>query len=68
MLFGFTLMSHHVGSFLGSWLGGRIFDLYGTYSPVWWLCVILGFTSAIIHFPINTNIKITNHDKSALET
>lgn len=67
MLFGFTLMSHHVGSFLGSWLGGRIFDLYGTYSPVWWLCVILGFTSAIIHFPINTNIKITNHDKSALE-
>ena len=68
MLFGFTLMSHHVGSFLGSWLGGRIFDLYGTYSPVWWLCVILGFTSAIIHFPINTDIKITNHDKSALET
>ena len=68
MLFGFTLMSHHVGSFLGSWLGGRIFDLYGTYSPVWWLCVILGFTSAIIHFPINTNIKITNHDKSAIET
>ena len=68
MLFGFTLMSHHVGSFLGSWLGGRIFDLYGTYFPVWWLCVILGFTSAIIHFPINTNIKITNHDKSALET
>ena len=68
MLFGFTLMSHHVGSFLGSWLGGRIFDLYGTYSPVWWLCVILGFTSAIIHFPISTNIKITNHDKSALET
>ena len=67
MLFGFTLMSHHVGSFLGSWLGGRIFDLYGTYSPVWWLCVILGFTSAIIHFPINTNIKITNNDKSALE-
>ena len=60
MLFGFTLMSHHIGSFLGSWLGGRIFDLYGTYSPVWWLCVILGFTSAIIHFPINTNVKLSN--------
>ena len=67
MLFGFTLMSHHVGSFLGSWLGGRIFDLYGTYSPVWWLCVILGFASAIIHFPINTKIKITNHNKSTLK-
>ena len=68
MLFGFTLMSHHIGSFLGSWLGGRVFDLYGTYSPIWWLCVILGFTSAIIHFPINTDIEITNHNKSALKT
>tara|TARA_Y100000817_G_C16765380_1_gene503596 strand:+ start:140 stop:934 length:795 start_codon:yes stop_codon:yes gene_type:complete len=68
MLFGFTLMSHHIGSFLGSWLGGRVFDLYGTYSPVWWLCVILGFISAIIHFPINTKIEITNHNKSALKT
>lgn len=51
-LFGITLLSHHIGSFLGSWLGGRIFDIYGSYDPVWWICVILGFVSAAIHFPI----------------
>ena len=68
MLFGFTLMSHHAGSFLGSWLGGRIFDLYGSYSPVWWLCVILGFTSALIHFPINTNVKLNNANEYAIKT
>ena len=68
MLFGFTLMSHHAGSFLGSWLGGRIFDLYGSYTPVWWLCVILGFTSALIHFPINTNVKLNNANEYAIKT
>ena len=51
-LFGITLLSHHIGSFLGSWLGGRIFDIYGSYEPVWWICVILGFASATIHLPI----------------
>ena len=66
MLFGFTLMSHHAGSFLGSWLGGRMFDLYGSYAPVWWLCVILGFISALIHFPINTNVKLSYDIKSAI--
>ena len=68
MLFGFTLMSHHIGSFLGSWLGGRIFDLYGSYSPVWWLCVILGFTSALIHFPINTNVNLSNANEYTIKT
>jgi len=61
-------MSHHIGSFLGSWLGGRMFDLYGSYAPVWWLCVILGFISALIHFPINTNTIISNDNKSAIRT
>ena len=68
MLFGFTLMSHHIGSFLGSWLGGRMFDLYGSYAPVWWLCVILGFISALIHFPINTNTILSNDNKSTIRT
>ena len=58
MLFGLTLMSHHLGSFLGSWLGGRMFDIYGSYTSVWWLCVILGFCSAVVHFPIKTSTKI----------
>jgi len=52
MLFGIVLFSHQVGSFLGSWLGGKFFDVYGSYDIMWWLCVCLGFLSAIIHLPI----------------
>ena len=54
MLFGITLMSHHIGSFLGSWVGGRMYDLMGNYNLAWWMCVGLGFFSAIIHLPIKS--------------
>ena len=37
MLFGFAFFSHQVGGFLGVWLGGFVFDTYGSYNPVWWL-------------------------------
>ena len=53
MLFGVALFSHNVGSFFGSWLGGRIFDTYGSYDLMWLICVFVGFASAAIHFPIN---------------
>ena len=53
MLFGVALFSHNVGSFFGSWLGGRIFDTYGSYDLMWLLCVFVGFASAAVHFPIN---------------
>ncbi len=52
MLYGIAFMSHQVGSFFGSWLGGRIFDTYGSYELMWWICVALGFISAIMHAPI----------------
>jgi MFS family permease len=52
MLFGFVFLSHQVGSFLGVWLGGRLYDSYGTYDVVWWLAVALGIAAAIIHLPI----------------
>ena len=52
MLYGFTFLSHQVGSFVGSWFGGRFYDYYGSYDIMWWVCVILGFASAIVHFPI----------------
>lgn len=53
MLFGVALFSHNVGSFFGSWLGGRIFDTYGSYDLMWLICVFVGFASAVVHFPIN---------------
>jgi len=52
MLFGFTFFSHQVGGFLGVWLGGYVFDHYGSYNPIWWLSVMFGVLSAIINLPI----------------
>jgi MFS family permease len=51
-LYGFVFFSHQVGSFIGVWLGGKIYDLLGTYDPVWWLGVGLGVFAAIVHLPI----------------
>ena len=52
MLFGIAFFSHQVGGFLGVWLGGLVFDHFGTYNPMWWLSVAFGVASAIINLPI----------------
>ena len=51
-LFGVVFFSHQVGSFLGIWLGGLFFELYGSYDAVWWMSVALGLFAALIHLPI----------------
>jgi predicted MFS family arabinose efflux permease len=53
MLYGFTFLVHQLGSFAGSWFGGRFYDFYGSYDVMWWICVALGFASAAMHAPIN---------------
>ena len=53
MLFGVALLSHNIGSFFGSWLGGMIFDTFGSYDSMWLICVLLGFGATAVHFPIN---------------
>jgi MFS family permease len=52
MLGGFVFLSHQVGSFMGVWLGGRLFDAYGSYMPVWWISVALGIFAALINLPV----------------
>ena len=52
MLYGIAFFSHQIGSFLGSWLGGRLFDIYGSYEIMWWFSVALGFVAALMHMPI----------------
>ena len=52
MLFGFAFFSHQVGGFLGVWLGGIVYDTYGSYNPVWWLSIFFGVMSALINLPI----------------
>ncbi|RFC69132.1 MFS transporter [Mesorhizobium denitrificans] len=52
MLGGVVFLSHQLGSFLGVWLGGYLYDHFGTYNPVWWLGVALGVFAAVVHWPI----------------
>ncbi len=51
-LYGIVFLSHQIGSFIGVWLGGRLYDIYGDYTLVWWVGVGVGLLSAIIHLPI----------------
>jgi predicted MFS family arabinose efflux permease len=52
MLFGIVFLSHQLGSFLGVWLGGLIFDLTKSYDAMWWISIALGLLSALINWPI----------------
>ena len=54
-LYGIVFFSHQFGSFMGVWLGGRLYDLYGTYTTVWWVGVAVGAFSAIVHLPVREN-------------
>ncbi|MDI6026448.1 MFS transporter [Corticibacterium sp. UT-5YL-CI-8] len=62
MLAGVVFFSHQIGSFLGVWLGGYLYDRFGSYDAVWWLGVALGLFAAAVHLPI----KERPVDRSAL--
>ncbi|MBI5108627.1 MAG: MFS transporter [Rhodocyclales bacterium] len=53
MLSGLVFFSHQVGSFLGVWLGGKLFDATGSYNTIWGICILLGVVAAVCHFPID---------------
>lgn len=52
MLYGFVFISHQLGGFMGAWIGGLLYDVYGSYAIMWWMSVALGIGSALIHWPI----------------
>jgi predicted MFS family arabinose efflux permease len=52
LLGGIVFFSHQVGSFLGVWMGGVLYDATGSYDVVWWVGVALGIFAAIVHWPI----------------
>lgn len=52
-LYGIVFFSHQLGGFLGVLLGGWMYDLYGSYTAVWWIGVGVGALSAIVHLPVN---------------
>lgn len=51
-LFGIVFFSHQVGSFLGAWLGGELFDATGSYTAMWWTAVALGVFAMTMHLLI----------------
>jgi predicted MFS family arabinose efflux permease len=52
MLGGFVFFSHQIGSFLGVWLGGKLYDATGSYDVVWWISVALGIFAAVANLPV----------------
>ena len=52
-LFGIVFLSHQLGSFIGVWLGGTLYDRTGSYDAMWWAGVGFGIFAAIVHLPIN---------------
>jgi MFS family permease len=51
-LFGLAFFSHQLGGFLGVWLGGVLYEAFGSYDPIWWGSIALGIVSALLHLPI----------------
>jgi MFS family permease len=51
-LYGLVFLSHQLGSFLGVWMGGKLYDATGDYTLVWWIGVGVSAFSALIHLPI----------------
>jgi predicted MFS family arabinose efflux permease len=67
MLFGIVFLSHQVGSFLGVWLAGRLYDMTHSYDAMWWISIALGVVSALINWPIKEKpvARIATHQAVA---
>ena len=49
----FQALNHQIGSFLGAWLGGKLYEMNGSYDIVWWLSVALGVFAAVVNWPVS---------------
>ena len=65
-LYGIVFFSHQLGSFVGVYLGGILYDMYGSYTAVWWLGIAVGVFSALIHLPVREEprVKIMNKNSN----
>ena len=65
MLGGFVFLSHQVGSFMGVWLGGKLYDATGSYDVVWWIAVALGVFAALINLPVRETAIVRGAPQAA---
>ena len=68
MLGGFVFLSHQVGSFLGVWLGGRLYDATGSYDVVWWIAIGLGIFAALVNLPVRETPILRAPEAAAVAT
>jgi predicted MFS family arabinose efflux permease len=52
-LFGVIMLTHQIGGFLGAWLGGKVFEITGSYDWIWYVDILLALAAALIHLPIH---------------
>lgn len=65
MLGGFVFFSHQIGSFMGVWLGGYLYDQTGSYDVVWYIAIVLGVMAALVNLPVREH-AIARHAKTAV--
>ena len=53
MLFGIVFLNHQIGSFLGAYLGGLFYDIFGSFDYAWYLAIILSLVATLLHLPID---------------
>jgi MFS family permease len=58
-LYGIVFLFHQLGSFLGAWVGGLVYDYTGSYNSIWWSCVFLSILASLIH--VNMDDKKINY-------
>ena len=70
MLGGFVFFSHQIGSFMGVWLGGVLYDRTGSYDIVWYIAIALGVFAALINLPVKETaiVRHTRGSRGAAQT
>ena len=63
-LYGIVFFSHQLGSFVGVYLGGVLYDMYGSYTTVWWIGIAVGVFSSLIHLPVKEEFRLANPEPS----
>ena len=63
-LYGIVFFSHQLGSFVGVYLGGVLYDISGSYTMVWWIGIAVGVFSSLIHLPVKEEFRLANPEPS----
>ena len=63
-LYGIVFFSHQLGSFVGVYLGGVLYDISGSYTMVWWIGIAVGVFSSLIHLPVKEEFRLTKPEPS----